>query len=260
MQMPVPFTARPLSMLFCLAAHGMAKFFMPWVAAEALRYDLGPWPRTAITRIAPGVFIVGGPDLTDPRDCLCYLVQGIRSPLIGGLRRGTQRGPHSGAGHRGRRRAPHPFGAHPCPHRSRGRRGRAQAPGRLPGHDPRRGRSGAGTDGDPLRSAANWYGLKLEAVHARPALIEDGDELGSGRRDRCCGWSTRRATRRARWPCSAPAAEPGCCFGQDIHGPFSPAFGSDLGDWRRVHAAAFGAQGRCSGRGPLRRIPSGPGS
>ena len=25
-------------------------------------------------RIAPGVFMVGGPDLTDPRDCLCYLV------------------------------------------------------------------------------------------------------------------------------------------------------------------------------------------
>ncbi|CAO0819931.1 hypothetical protein DFAR_1240007 [Desulfarculales bacterium] len=31
---------------------------------------------TSPRRIAEGVFVVGRPDLSDPRDCLCYLVLG----------------------------------------------------------------------------------------------------------------------------------------------------------------------------------------
>jgi len=43
-------------------------------------------------------------------------------------------------------------------------------------------------------------------------------------------------------------------FGQDIHGPFSPAWGSDLKQWRAVYAKAPGAQGGCALRGTRRSL------
>ncbi|MBU1157153.1 MAG: MBL fold metallo-hydrolase, partial [Proteobacteria bacterium] len=33
-------------------------------------------------KVASGIFMVGGPDLTDPRDCLCYLVDGPQARVL----------------------------------------------------------------------------------------------------------------------------------------------------------------------------------
>jgi glyoxylase-like metal-dependent hydrolase (beta-lactamase superfamily II) len=180
-------------------------------------------------KIAPEVYMVGGPDLSDPRDCLCYLVLGSQArvlidcgagpsaKLIMELVSGLTREPlthllltHAHIDHVG---------------------GAAQIAG-LTGCQVLIHADDAAVlaSGDALRSAANWYGLSLEAVQA-DRLLADGDVLEAGP-----GLSLHIVHTPGHTPGSLCAwCESGgqrVLFGQDIHGPFSPAFGSDLGQWR----------------------------
>lgn len=187
-------------------------------------------PEDTITRIAPGVFIVGGPDVTDPRDCLCYLIQGTDARLL----------VDCGAGPSAPRileLATEAAGAPPThlalTHAHIDHVGGAAELKRLTdchimmhSEDAR-----VLTDGDSLRSAANWYGMQLE-----PALpdrfIDEGDQLDLGG-----GQVVRVIHTPGHTPGSlalfCPCGETKVLFAQDIHGPFSPAFGSNLDDWRQ---------------------------
>lgn len=184
----------------------------------------------SLTRIAQDVFIVGGPDLTDPRDCLCYLVKGSEARLL----------VDCGAGPSARKileLATEAAGAPPThlalTHAHIDHAGGAAELKRLTGCQIMIHAEDAQVliDGDSLRSAANWYGLQLEAVQP-DRRIDDGDELDLG---------GEQVVRVIHTPGHTPGSLALFCpcggarvlFGQDIHGPFSPAFGSDLGDWRR---------------------------
>lgn len=181
-------------------------------------------------KIAAEVYMVGGPDLSDPRDCLCYLVVGSQArvlidcgagpsaKLIMELVSGLTREPlthllltHAHIDHAG---------------------GAAQIAG-LTGCQVLIHQDDAPVlaSGDALRSAANWYGLGLEALRA-DRLVADGDVLDLGE-----GASLNIVHTPGHTPGSLCAwCESGgqkVLFGQDVHGPFSPAFGSDLSRWRK---------------------------
>lgn len=183
----------------------------------------------SITRIAPGVFMVGGPDITDPRDCLCYLIQGSESRLL----------VDCGAGPSAARileLATEAAGSPPThlvlTHAHIDHVGGAAELKRLANCQVMIHAEDAQVlaDGDPLRSAANWYGLKLEPAQA-DRYLEDGDELDLGG-----GQVVRVVHTPGHTPGSlalfCPCGGARVLFGQDIHGPFSPAFGSNMGDWR----------------------------
>jgi glyoxylase-like metal-dependent hydrolase (beta-lactamase superfamily II) len=84
--------------------------------------------------------------------------------------------------------------------------------------------------GDPTRSAAHWYGLRLEA-------LEPDRRIGDGHRIEL---EPGRVLEVVHTPGHTPGSVAAWCrcgehkvlFGQDIHGPFSPSFGSDLAAWR----------------------------
>lgn len=85
--------------------------------------------------------------------------------------------------------------------------------------------------GDPGKTAASWYNLELPRVEVtrRVAGDEDRLELDGG------------ALRLIHTPGHTPGSMVALLndegervlFGQDIHGPFSPEFGSDIAAWRR---------------------------
>nr|VFJ46716.1 MAG: Glyoxylase, beta-lactamase superfamily II [Candidatus Kentron sp. FM]VFJ55885.1 MAG: Glyoxylase, beta-lactamase superfamily II [Candidatus Kentron sp. FM]VFK07118.1 MAG: Glyoxylase, beta-lactamase superfamily II [Candidatus Kentron sp. FM] len=83
-------------------------------------------------------------------------------------------------------------------------------------------------DGDPERTAARWYGVDFPPTEPDQVLNGAGGNLGGG----------------LKW-LHTPGHTPGSIvlyldrdgqrvlFGQDIHGPFYAAFGSDVDAWRK---------------------------
>lgn len=85
--------------------------------------------------------------------------------------------------------------------------------------------------GDPLRSAAQWYGLKLEPVRADVVLGQRHQlDLGQGLNLNILHTPGHTPGSVSAW---CQAEEQKVLFGQDIHGPFSPSFGSDILLWRQ---------------------------
>ena len=84
--------------------------------------------------------------------------------------------------------------------------------------------------GDSIRSAANWYGTSLAPTRIDKVLHKTREVLSFGNSQLHC--------------LHAPGHTPGSIvayldragkrilFGQDIHGPFMKAFGSDIAKWR----------------------------
>lgn len=85
--------------------------------------------------------------------------------------------------------------------------------------------------GDPGLTAASWYGLSLPSLKVDQVLKAKIEELSLGHKEKLICLHT-------------PGHTPGSIslyidrqkqrvlFGQDIHGPFSKAFGSNLSDWQ----------------------------
>lgn len=184
-----------------------------------------PEPR----RIADDIYMVGGPDQSDPRDCLCYLVKGAKArvlidcgagpslPQILDLTTRAGQGPpthllltHAHIDHAG---------------------GAAELK-RLTGCEVIIHQDDAGilTSGDSRASAADWYGLPLEALEADRVLDGDGSlELGPGQDLVILHTPGHTPGSLAAWCWSRHQK---VLFGQDLHGPFSPDFGSDKVQWR----------------------------
>lgn len=189
------------------------------------RHPLNAPPR----RIAEGVHMVGGPDLSDPRDCLCYLVEG----------QGTRVLIDCGAGPSLRRildLVDQACGQPPThlllTHAHIDHAGGTAEARRLTGCQILIHQGDAPTlaQGDPLRSAAQWYGLKLEPAPADLVLGQHYRlDLGGGQTLSILHTPGHTPGSLSAW-CQAEGQR--VLFGQDIHGPFSPSFGSDLGLWR----------------------------
>lgn len=189
------------------------------------RHPLNAPPR----RIAEGVHMVGGPDLSDPRDCLCYLVEGSEARVL----------IDCGAGPSVQRilELVDQAGGQPpthllLTHAHIDHAGGAAEVRWLTGCQILIHQDDAPTlaQGDPLRSAAQWYGLKLEPAPADLLLGQDHSlDLGGGQALNILHTPGHTPGSLSAW-CQAEGQR--VLFGQDIHGPFSPSFGSDLGLWR----------------------------
>ncbi len=181
-------------------------------------------------RLAEGVYMVGGPDLSDPRDCLCYLVQGPEARVL----------VDCGAGPSAARildlvqeAAGQPPSHLLLTHAHIDHAGGVAELVRLCGCQVLIHRDDAQTlaQGDPLRSAAQWYGLKLEPVRADVVLGQRHQlDLGQGLKLNILHTPGPAPGSVSAW---CQAEEQKVLFGQDIHGPFSPTFGSDILLWRQ---------------------------
>ncbi len=181
-------------------------------------------------RLLGNVHMVGGPDLSDPRDCLCYLVASARARVL----------IDCGAGPSARRILDLVGKAVGLPpthllltHGHIDHAGGAAEIKRLcdcqvliHGLD-----AGILAQGDRERSAAQWYGLRLEPLEA-DQILDDGYnlDLGSGLDLHVLHTPGHTPGSVSAW-CQVEGQK--VLFGQDVHGPFSPAFGSDLGHWRQ---------------------------
>jgi glyoxylase-like metal-dependent hydrolase (beta-lactamase superfamily II) len=183
------------------------------------------------TTIGPGLFLVAGPDLTDPRDAMAYLVEdGQDLALI-----------DAGAGPSYPRIVENIQAAGLDPARLKlvvATHAHVDHVGGLAAfardHGPviaaHEQDAWALETADPLYTAARAYGLRLEPVEVALKLQGRVSRLALGESELVC-WHT-------------PGHTPGSLsvvldrdgkrylFGQDIHGPFLPAFRSDLVQWR----------------------------
>ena len=181
--------------------------------------------------IGPGIFVVAGPELTDGRDALAYMIEdGGDLALI-----------DAGAGPSYHRIVDQIWAAGLDPHRLRfivATHAHIDHIGSLAdfvrdfsstvvAHSKE---AAAIETADPVVTAARWYGLRLEPVEVGLKLEGRKNSLLLGRTELIC--------------LHTPGHTPGSMvvyldrdgkrylFGQDIHGPFDRAFGSDIGAWR----------------------------
>ncbi len=85
--------------------------------------------------------------------------------------------------------------------------------------------------GDPVRTAASWYHLSLEGVPVDHRVTGESETLTFPQ------GNLELLHTPGHTPGSMVAVSElsgqRVLFGQDIHGPFSPSFGSDIAEWRR---------------------------
>ncbi len=178
--------------------------------------------------IADGVFLVGGPETTRSEDCLCYLIAGEAGRVLIDCGAGVSAGKildlaeAAGGGPPTDLLLTHAHIDHIG--------GAAEIKKRC-GLNVliHQGDAQVLRDGDAEKSAAGWYGLSLEPLE--PDVVLTGGEtidLGGGRRLSIVHTPGHTPGSVAAW---LAAGGRKILFGQDIHGPFSPAFGSDIDQW-----------------------------
>lgn len=181
--------------------------------------------------IAPGVFMVGGGNLTAAEDCLCYLAVGSTARVL--IDCGA--GPSAGEILALARTAAEGLDpthlllthAH-IDHVGGAAFIREATGGRVLIH---RAEAEVLRQGDEKRSAADWYGLPLEPVEPDQELTgEETIGLGDGQTLRLLAAPGHTPGSLVAW---LDTTEGRVLFGQDIHGPFSPTFGSNLDQWAK---------------------------
>jgi glyoxylase-like metal-dependent hydrolase (beta-lactamase superfamily II) len=182
-------------------------------------------------RLAEGLYLVGGSDLSHEMDCLVYLLDLGDLVLID-----CGAGPGWSRIRDGIRDVGHdPDAIHTLllTHAHVDHIGAATAVVKASGcrvvaHDLD---AGAIETGDPARTAASWYHLTLPSLRVDHRVTGDGEVLSFR------GGSLQLVHIPGHTPGSLAAlVEIGgqrVLFGQDVHGPFDAAFGSDVRAWRR---------------------------
>ena len=181
-------------------------------------------------KIIPSVYMVGGPDLSDPRDCLCYLAMGTKARVLIDCGAGPSAGRIL---HLAQEAAGQPPTHLLITHAHIDHAGGAAKMRRLTGCQVliHQGDEETLSRGDSERSAAHWYGLELEP--APPDITLCGGEnisLGGQKSLRIVHTPGHTPGSIAAWGLMDGQK---ILFGQDIHGPFAPGFGSDMSQWRR---------------------------
>ncbi len=199
-------------------------------------------------QISPHVHLVGGPDLSDPRDALTYAAAGSQAVVL----------IDSGAG----------------PSAERIVQNVEQACGKLPTHlilthahiDHAGGAARVREltrcrvwihpneaeileTGDPIRSAADWYGLELEPVKA-DKLLQGGETMDLSRDLQLNLVHTPGHTPGSMAVWLDDQGER-VLLGQDIHGPFLPEFGSDKAIWAESMAMLLDLEADILGEGHM---------
>ncbi len=180
--------------------------------------------------VAPGVFVVGGPAITDPADCLVYAVDGGTEVALIDCGAGAsalqilRNLEEVGLGDR-------PLGLLVLTHRHVDHVG--GAPAIVDRASPRVAchalDAGALVRPDPVSTASSWYGVRLPPIPVDPVLEGEEGTIPLG------GTELRWIHTPGHTPGSiavyvdTPAGR--VAFAQDVHGPFLPEFGSDLDRW-----------------------------
>ena len=181
--------------------------------------------------IGPGIFLVAGPDLTDPRDALTYMIEDGADLALIDAGAGPSV-PNIIEGIRNAGRDPERIGMIVATHAHIDHIGGLNA--FLADHDltivAHEEDAPAMETADPVFTAAGSYGLSLKPFEVHVKLRGRINHLALGSSELIC--------------LHTPGHTPGSMvvyldrdgkrylFGQDIHGPFHPAFGSNLIDWR----------------------------
>lgn len=178
-----------------------------------------------------GVYAVGGPEFTNPDDAYCYLVDfgngrvlidagtiDDASMLIGNINKALPEAAPLSLLILTHNHIDHVGGAADV---------RAKTGAMIAVHELD---ATALESGDSERTAASWYGTTFPPMNIDIILKGDGGKFKIG--DGSLSWM------------HTPGHTPGSIcvllerdgkkilFGQDIHGPFHPQFGSDVGKWR----------------------------
>jgi glyoxylase-like metal-dependent hydrolase (beta-lactamase superfamily II) len=177
-------------------------------------------------KVASGVYLVGGDTLSHANDCLVYLVAGPPAVLIDA---GANRLPHrildnlAEAIHDVQEIAYCVLTHCHVDHIGGAEQIREAALCRLVAHEDD---AEAIQNGDPVRTAAKMYGIKLPKIELDDVLFGDGGECGG------LNWlhTPGHTPGSIGLYCDTPDGR--ILFGQDVHGPFLPDFGSDLDQWR----------------------------
>jgi len=172
--------------------------------------------------------MVGGPEFSDPRDCLCYLAVGEKSRVLIDCGCGPSAGRIVSLAQRAAGAPPsHLLLTHAhIDHAGGAAQVKALCGCQVLIH---RLEADVLAQGDGARSAADWYNMQLPPLKA-DVLLEGGEELDLGG-----GMILRIVHAPGHTPGSVCAwlesAGQRVLFGQDLHGPFSREFGSDLGQY-----------------------------
>lgn len=180
-------------------------------------------------KVAPSVFMVGGPDLTDPRDCLCYLAVGSGARVLIDCGAGPSAAAILDLAVKAAGKPPtHLLLTHAHIDHAGGAAEIKRSTGcQVVIHA---ADAQVLADGDPKRSAADWYSLSLEPLEADVVLGGDGAIALSDEHDLTILYTPGHTPGSVAAWCLAGGHK--VLFGQDVHGPFAPAFGSNLGQWR----------------------------
>jgi glyoxylase-like metal-dependent hydrolase (beta-lactamase superfamily II) len=180
--------------------------------------------------VLPGLFIVGGPGITDPSDCLVYAVDGGDEVALVDCGAGKS-APLILRNLRAAGLGDKPLSTVILSHCHVDHIGGASA--LLRESSPRfvchAGDREAIESGDPRRTASSWYGVNLPRVRVDHVISGAEETLHVGNATLRClhtpghtpgslsvVWDTERGR---------------VLFGQDVHGPFVAEFGSDLEVW-----------------------------
>ena len=181
--------------------------------------------------IGPGIYVVAGPDLTDGRDALAYLIQdGQELVLI-----------DSGAGPSYSNIVSNirSLGLEPanlkCVIATHAHIDHIGALGNFSAdfspliiaHDDD---ASAIETADPVYTAASWYGLTPIPVRIGLRLAGSADTITLG--DTKLNWIHTPGHTPGSISLYLDRAGNRYLFGQDIHGPFHPSFRSNINDWR----------------------------
>jgi len=167
-------------------------------------------------KLAGGVYLVGGPELSDERDCLCYLVVGQSARVLidcgagPSARRILDLSERAGGGPPSHLLLTH---AH-IDHAGGAAELKSLTGCRVLIHQ---AEAEVLESGDVERSAAAWYGLSLDPVAVDQILTGDGSiPLGGGEELHLIHTPGHTPGSLAAW-CERDSEK--ILFGQDIHGP-----------------------------------------
>jgi len=186
--------------------------------------------RSTFQEVLPGLFIVGGPGITDAADCLVYAVDGGSEVALVDCGAGKSV-PLILRNLRAAGLGDQPLTTLILTHCHVDHIGGVSA--LLGQGSPRVVCHAADRDaierGDPRRTASSWYGVKLPPVRVDHAIVGEEETLQVGDAALRCLHTPGHTPGSLSVVWDTPRGR--VLFGQDVHGPFVADFGSDLEVW-----------------------------